>query len=143
LLRLACGERGDYGSCCEDCAGDDNEWLTHPRIIRRRPMRDSILREGRELLLVRIAESRQRPCVHRFPLIRNDLEVQRVLRDPDQHEVIARIEAFCRELAALDVTVAKLRRAAGDEVVNPLLRLDALVEMLVPAEYGVDAVSGY
>jgi hypothetical protein len=76
-------------------------------------------------------EPGQRARIHDLPLIGDRLEVHRVLGDFDQHEVIAGVEALGGQVGFLDVAVAQLRCAARREVVDPLLRLDALVEVLV------------
>ncbi len=47
---------------------------------------------------------------------------------------VALIESLGGQIGRPDVAFAQLRRAAGDEVVDALLRLDALVEMLVAGE---------
>src|SRR4051812_49313587 len=68
------------------------------------------------------------------------LERQVVADDLDEHERVAGVEPLVLERRRRDVPLAQLRRAAGDEVGDPLLRLDALVEVLMPREDDVDAV---
>src|SRR5262245_42504308 len=93
-----------------------------------------------ELLLVRVAEALQRARIDNPSLVRDRLEVQRILHELDQHEVVAGVEAFGSEVGPPHVPFAQLRGAARDEVVDALLRLDALVEVLVPGENDIDAV---
>src|SRR5437762_814784 len=100
----------------------------------------SLLCRSCELLLLLVAEPRQDTGIHRLALIGNDLEVQLVLHDLDQHEVIARVEFPGSQIGRFDVAFTQLRRAAGGEVVDALLWLDALVEVFVAAEHGIDAV---
>src|SRR5215467_12092142 len=71
---------------------------------------------------------------------RNRLEEQISPGDLDQHEALILIEAGGLELGPHDVAAAQLAARALDEVVDPLLRVQALVEMLVPREDDGDAV---
>ena len=61
--------------------------------------------------------------------------------DLDQHEGVVAVEAVRGELRVrTDVAAPQPRRAALDEVVDALLRLDALVEVLVAREHHAHAV---
>src|SRR5947209_7699405 len=63
---------------------------------------------------------------------RDHLEVQIVAVDLVEHEALILIEARLRHCRPMEVTGAKLSRRARDEVVDPLLRLQALVDVIVP-----------
>src|SRR5215471_1726667 len=71
---------------------------------------------------------------------RNRVEQQVSPGDLDQHEALILIETRGLELGPHDVAAAQLAACALDEVVDPLLWIQAFVEVLVPREDDGDAV---
>jgi hypothetical protein len=78
-------------------------------------------------------------AVERAPLRRDRREKQLIARDLDDHEMVLRKSGFVER--ALVEGVESPPAATGDEIPNPVLRRDPLVEMLVPREDDVDLVA--
>src|SRR4029453_9187124 len=78
--------------------------------------------------------------VNRFPRAADGLERQFLVRHFDEHERSIGVEGGGRHGGRSDIACAHLSPAARHEVMDPLLRFDSLVEVLVAAEHRVDAV---
>src|SRR5713226_1445484 len=82
------------------------------------------------------------PGINGIPGARNRLEVQVSAGDLDQHEREVGVKSLQRHAGLCQVAVAQLARRAFGEVVDPFLRLDALVDVIVTRKYDVHAVPG-
>src|SRR5215207_427409 len=97
----------------------------------------SVRAGGRRCLLAEVGDD---AGVHGLAGAGDDLEVHLVLDDLEEHEGEVFVERLLRQgRARLHVALAELPARARDEVVDALLRLDALVEVLVPGQHDVDA----
>src|SRR6185503_13680672 len=74
------------------------------------------------------------------PRARDRLEEELVASHFDQHEGVVLVEIGGRQARGVRVAPPQLAARAGDEVGDALLRLDALVDVVVPREDDVDAV---
>ena len=72
---------------------------------------------------------------------RDHREEHVVVKHLNQHEALILVEVGRRVLVGAHVALSQLAGRARDEVVDTFLRLDSLVDVIVPGEHDVDVVS--
>ena len=83
---------------------------------------------------------RQHTGVDGRPCASDHLESHRVFIQLRKHERVVGVESRCFQRRVMDIAPGELRGAALDEVLDPLLWRDALIEVLVPREHDADSV---
>src|SRR5712692_6461747 len=78
--------------------------------------------------------------IHCFTCPRDSLKIELVAGDFDQHERPVSVEAFDSVRRWLEVMKTQFPGVSQDEVVDPIMRLDSLVDMIVPGKNDVDSV---
>src|SRR4029453_14402050 len=84
----------------------------------------------------------ERQCsrVDRLTVPRQHLKPHRVLAELRENEAEVGVESCCRQRPFPDVALSQLRRPSFDEVMDPVLRLDSFVEVLMSGENDVHPV---
>src|SRR6187200_3484699 len=90
--------------------------------------------------LLRFLGKRQGTGVDWLAVARQDLELHGVFPELGEYEGEVGVEAGSGQRSLPDVPLTQLGRTTFDEVVDPVLRLDALVEVFVSGEHDVHAV---
>ena len=75
-----------------------------------------------------------------FTPARYRLEVELITANLDEHETTISIESGCHVPGHLKVMAAQSSRVSQYEVIDPVLRLQALIQVFVPGEYRVNAI---
>ena len=71
---------------------------------------------------------------------RDGLEIHLATSEFHQHEGVVRIISFGGNCALIQITGTQFSRSAFREVVNPVLRFDALVDVIMALKYDVHMI---